>query len=253
MEPGLSHGKIHRPCGTAFSRFRCASPAPQDSSPQGNTNAILCLVDILQELVEHKTPAVLLCLMGFAAGSVPFGLILALLIGKADIRKAGSGNIGAANVARVVGKKLGVFTLVLDAAKGAVPVLCAVHLVQADLSPPGCATVAALVGMSALLGHCFTPWLRFKGGKGVATGLGVLLALDPEVAGYGILTFATAFMASRLVSVSSLSSALVVVIALVVRGPLDVSVVPLISCLVVIAMRHMENVRRVFRRQELRL
>jgi glycerol-3-phosphate acyltransferase PlsY len=113
--------------------------------------------------------------------------------------------------------------------------------------------VGALVGLSALLGHCFTPWLRFKGGKGVATGLGVLLALDAEVAGYAVVAFAVAFAASRLVSVSSLSAAVVVVIALMVRGPVDAAVVPIVVCLLVIGMRHIENVRRVFRRQELKL
>ncbi len=208
---------------------------------------------LVNELLVHPHPAGLLCLLGFAAGSIPFGLILALVFGKTDIRKAGSGNIGATNVARVVGRKLGVVTLVLDALKGALPVLVAVDVLGADLSPRGVELVSALVGLSALLGHCFTPWLRFKGGKGVATGLGVLLALDPEVAGYGVVAFAVAFFASRLVSVSSLAAAVVVVVALLVQGPVDAAVLPLVACLVVIGLRHIENVRRVFRRQELKL
>ena len=208
---------------------------------------------IVNELWEHPHPAALLCVLGFVAGSIPFGLILALVFGKTDIRAAGSGNIGATNVARVVGKKLGVITLLLDALKGALPVVLAMHVVDPDFSDRGMAFVGALVGLCALLGHCFTPWLRFKGGKGVATGLGVLLALEPEVAGYGVVAFATAFAASRLVSVSSLSAAVVVVIALLLRGPVDAAVVPIVLCLLVIGMRHIENVRRVFRRQELKL
>ena len=210
-------------------------------------------MEIVNELLERPSPAALLCALGFVAGSIPFGLILALVFGKTDIRKAGSGNIGATNVARVAGKKLGVVTLVLDALKGALPVLGAVDVMAADFSPRGVAFVAALVGLSALLGHCFTPWLRFKGGKGVATGLGVLLVLEPEVAGYAVVAFAVAFAASRLVSVSSLSAAVVVVIALMVRGPIDAAVVPIVLSLFVIGMRHIENVRRVFRRQELKL
>ncbi|MDP2343246.1 MAG: glycerol-3-phosphate 1-O-acyltransferase PlsY [Deltaproteobacteria bacterium] len=207
----------------------------------------------MNELLERPSPTAWLCALGFVAGSIPFGLILALVFGKTDIRKAGSGNIGATNVARVAGKKLGVVTLVLDALKGALPVLLTVDLMAADFSPRAVALAAALVGLCALLGHCFTPWLRFKGGKGVATGLGVLLALDPEIAGYAVVAFAVAFAASRLVSVSSLSAAVVVVIALLLRGPVDAAVVPIVLCLVVIGMRHIENVRRVFRRQELKL
>ncbi len=214
-------------------------------------------VDLVQELVAAPGPAAALaagcCVLGFVAGSIPFGLILALVFGKTDVRTAGSGNIGATNVARVAGKKLGVITLVLDALKGALPVLLATQALELGLTPRGTALVGSLVGLCALLGHCFTPWLRGRGGKGVATGLGVLLALEPEIAGYGILAFAVAFAASRLVSVSSLAAAVVVVAALLVRGPVDAAVVPLVACLVVIALRHVENVRRVFRKQELKL
>ncbi len=196
--------------------------------------------------------------MGFAAGSVPFGLILALLIGKADIRKAGSGNIGAANVARVVGKKLGVFTLVLDAAKGAVPVLCAVHLVQADLSPPGCATVAALVGMSALLGHCFTPWLRFKGGKGVATAIGASFGIHPLL---GVATGLTWLIIAYFFRYSSLAALVAAVFTpvyyLLCDGvawrsePAVTVTLGLIACLLI--WRHSANVGRLIRGTEPRI
>lgn len=208
----------------------------------------------LRALSEHGGAVAVAVAVGFFAGSIPFGLLLALAFGKTDVRKAGSGNIGATNVARVAGKKLGVITLVLDALKGAIPVWVAVDVdAFAAVDDRARALLGALVGLAALLGHCFTPWLRFKGGKGVATGLGMLIALHPEVAGYAVLAFAVAFLASRLVSVSSLAAAVVVVAALVVRGPVDAALVPVVVALAVIAVRHVENIRRVVKKQELKL
>jgi glycerol-3-phosphate acyltransferase PlsY len=208
----------------------------------------------LRALSEHGGAVAVVVAVGFLAGSIPFGLLLALAFGKTDVRKAGSGNIGATNVARVAGKKLGVITLVLDALKGAIPVWVAVDVdAFAAVDDRARALLGALVGLAALLGHCFTPWLRFKGGKGVATGLGMLIALHPEVAGYAVLAFAVAFLASRLVSVSSLAAAVVVVAALVVRGPVDAALVPVVVALAVIAVRHVENIRRVVKKQELKL
>jgi glycerol-3-phosphate acyltransferase PlsY len=192
----------------------------------------------------------------FLIGSVPFGLLLALLVGKTDVRTAGSGNIGATNVARVVGKKLGILTLVLDATKGALPVIAVLwlsDLLQPPLSPSALGLWASVTGLLAILGHCYTPWLRFKGGKGVATGLGMLVVLRPEVAAYAVLAFAVAFAASRLVSVSSLAAALVAVVALFVRGPADGSLVPILLAFFVIMLRHKENLARLARRSELRL
>src|SRR5215467_14569290 len=108
-------------------------------------------------------------LMGYLFGSIPFGLLLARAAGLGDIRKAGSGNIGATNVLRVGGKKLGAATLLLDALKGLVPVLIADQVGQL-------AAVGAAAG--AVLGHMFPVWLNFKGGKAVATTLGVMWGLS---------------------------------------------------------------------------
>ncbi|HEY1101224.1 MAG TPA: glycerol-3-phosphate 1-O-acyltransferase PlsY [Myxococcota bacterium] len=202
---------------------------------------------------HHTTELVVWTAIGFFAGSIPFGLLLALLVGKTDVRTAGSGNIGATNVARVVGKKLGLVTLVLDALKGAVPILIVTHLTPVSTDARLVALHGAVVGLAALLGHCFTPWLRFRGGKGVATGLGVLLALHPVVAGYGLVAFAILFAMTRMVSAASLAAAVIVIVALFVRGPVDEALVPMILCLVVIVVRHTDNIRRLYRRQENRL
>jgi acyl phosphate:glycerol-3-phosphate acyltransferase len=106
---------------------------------------------------------------GYLSGSVPYGLILGKMAGLGDIRASGSGNIGATNVLRVGGKKLAAATLLLDALKGTVPVLVAGHF-GADY--------ALLAALGAFLGHLFPVWLRFKGGKGVATSLGIAFALS---------------------------------------------------------------------------
>ncbi|MDT7950507.1 MAG: glycerol-3-phosphate 1-O-acyltransferase PlsY [Acetobacteraceae bacterium] len=107
-------------------------------------------------------------LLGFVLGSIPFGLLLTRAAGLGDIRKTGSGNIGATNVLRTGRKDIAAATLLLDGGKGAVAVLIA----AAWAGQPG----ALLAGVAAVLGHCFSPWVGFKGGKGVATGAGTLLA-----------------------------------------------------------------------------
>jgi glycerol-3-phosphate acyltransferase PlsY len=130
------------------------------------------------------TPLFLFPLVGYLAGSVPFGLLLVRLAGKGDVRSVGSGNIGATNAARAGGRGLGVLTLALDAAKGFLPVFLAGRWFGTwpgggAPSPLHGAAFASLVALAAILGHVFTPWLRFRGGKGVATTLGAALALGP--------------------------------------------------------------------------
>jgi glycerol-3-phosphate acyltransferase PlsY len=115
------------------------------------------------------TSAVLVtAVLSFLAGSVPFGYLIGRFVYRTDIRKHGSGNIGAMNALRTLGKGGAMAVLLLDAAKGAVPVLLA--------HPPG--TMAAVAAAFAVLGHCFSPWLGFKGGKGVATAFGAIFALS---------------------------------------------------------------------------
>jgi acyl phosphate:glycerol-3-phosphate acyltransferase len=187
---------------------------------------------------------------GYLAGSIPFGLLLALLVGGKDVRKAGSGNIGATNVARVVGKKLGVVTLVLDALKGFIPVTIAARM-MADTAPGR--TAIGLVALAALCGHCFPIWLKLRGGKGVATGLGVLLASLPWAAGIGLLGFALTFAITRLVSLGSLVGALFVVAGIVALRPVDATLLPYAACAVVVLVKHHANIRRLLTKTELKV
>jgi glycerol-3-phosphate acyltransferase PlsY len=146
-----------------------------------------------------------LVLYGFVAflcGSIPFGLLLMKLAGKGDVRAQGSGNIGATNVMRIGGKGLGIATLLLDAGKGFFPVWLAR---QAGVG----SGVLAVLALAAVCGHVFTPWLRFKGGKGVATALGVVLAYHAAMVVPAFATFVLALLIFRYVSLGSILAALV--------------------------------------------
>jgi len=144
------------------------------------------------------TPATILILwaaLGYLLGSIPSGMILARAMGLGNLRDIGSGNIGATNVLRTGSKKAAALTLILDAAKGAVAVLLARWMAGED--------AAQLAGLAAFLGHCFPVWLGFRGGKGVATFLGVMLALAWPV---GLLCCAAWLATASLTRISSLSA-----------------------------------------------
>src|SRR6266850_3223382 len=143
----------------------------------------------------------LISAVAYLLGSIPFGLILGKLFGRGDVRKEGSGNIGATNVSRVAGPLAGILTLLLDGAKGAVAVLVAGRYSNDS------AMCMVIAGLAALVGHCFPVWLRFKGGKGVATAAGVYLALCPPAFLGGLMLFLLVAGLSRYVSLGSVAAA----------------------------------------------
>ncbi len=152
--------------------------------------------------------------LGYVAGSIPFGVLLTRWRAGVDVRSRGSGNIGATNVARVAGRKLGLLVLALDALKGTLPVLLSLWLV------PGEPRLHAGVGLAAFLGHVFPVWLKFQGGKGVATALGVLAVLVPWAALCGALVYVLVFSVLRVSSVGSLAGGTsAVVAAFLLPGP----------------------------------
>jgi glycerol-3-phosphate acyltransferase PlsY len=145
-------------------------------------------------------------LVAYLVGSLPFGLIVARLAAGIDIRKHGSGNIGATNVARVLGPKYGATVLGLDGIKGAVPTgLLPMVLLAAD-STQG-VHLAVLSGTAAILGHMFPCWIGFRGGKGVATALGVAVVLAWEASAVALVVFLVCFALTRIVSLSSITAA----------------------------------------------
>ena len=137
----------------------------------------------------------------YLLGSIPFGLLVGRLFGAADIRKTGSGNIGATNVARVAGPLAGILTLLLDAAKGAFAVVLAARLSEQS------ATWMMIAGLCALVGHCFPIWLGFRGGKGVATAAGAFLVLCPPAFLGATILFVLVVLYWRFVSLASISAA----------------------------------------------
>lgn len=181
--------------------------------------------------------------MGFLAGSIPFGLLLTRAAGLGDVRRIGSGSIGATNVLRTGNKWLAAATVLFDAVKGALPVLVAA------LYWPGTEGWAAI---AAVAGHCFTPWLGFRGGKGFATAAGVLAAL----AWPAMLACAAIWAAVLTVSrISSVSSMVTVVAAPLVAWALGYpqAVFPLIAIAAIVLVQHRANIGRLLRGEEPRV
>lgn len=191
--------------------------------------------------------ALLLIAGGYLAGSIPFGVLVTRLAKGEDVRQKGSGNIGATNVARVAGKKLGVLVLVLDAMKGALPVVLSMMVLPTE------ARVHAGVGVAAFIGHVFPIWLRLRGGKGVATALGVLLVLTPWAALAGFVVYALLFAVLRISSVGSLAggiTAVVVAFLMPVPGEYAVLAAGLFGMML---FTHRGNISRILRRTENKL
>jgi glycerol-3-phosphate acyltransferase PlsY len=183
---------------------------------------------------------------GYLAGSIPFALLVSRAMGLADPRTYGSGNIGATNVLRSGSRVAAAATLVGDVAKGGVAVLVARLL---DLP----VEMTAIVGFAAFLGHLFPVWLGFKGGKGVATAAGVLIAFDWRLGVAVLMVWLTMAVVSRYSSLASLTAALFAPFAawyLLGMGPLTIAV---IAMSVLLAVRHHENIRKLMRGEESRI
>ena len=194
--------------------------------------------------------------VAYLLGSIPFGLILVRIFRKQDIRQQGSGNIGATNVIRSGGKGLGAVTFLLDAAKGYVAVLLAwqvgLHVHQTQFQTQNLAATAAVC---ALVGHVYPLWLGFKGGKGVATGFGVFLGITATAALVALAAFILIFALSRYVSLASIIAAIAFPVAALLLPhepltPFMIAVVILLP-LIVIA-KHHANIRRLLAGTEYR-
>lgn len=184
------------------------------------------------------TVFLLLLLGAYLVGAIPSGVILTRLAGVGDVRQAGSGNIGATNVYRVAGRRLGIITLICDALKGVLPL--AVLLALGGYSQ----TQLALVAAAAFLGHCYPVYLGFKGGKGVATALGIFLVLSPLAVLGGILVFAGTLWKWRYVSLASITAAVVPLLILLAERSFPLFFASLfISGMVIL--RHRGNIERL--------
>jgi glycerol-3-phosphate acyltransferase PlsY len=188
-------------------------------------------------MTPDYTVLVILLVTAYLLGSVPTGLLLGKAYG-IDVRKEGSGNIGATNLYRTVGRRVGILTLIGDCLKGLIPVL----VVNFSSMP---SDYAVWVGLAAFCGHVFSVFLRFRGGKGVATALGVFLALAPLAVGIALVVFVVLMLVWRYVSLGSIAAAATMpLVVMLFRGDTVLMSVTLIIALVVIA-KHHENIRRL--------
>lgn len=180
---------------------------------------------------------IIVAVAAYLTGSIPTGLLLGKAYG-VDVRNEGSGNIGATNLYRTVGRKIGIITLIGDCLKGLLPVL----LVKFSTLPP---EFTAWVGLAAFCGHVFSIFLRFKGGKGVATALGVFLALAPLAVTIALVLFALSMYIWRYVSLGSIIAATAMPLAVYFLGgaPTVTAVTFVIAAIVII--RHSDNIRRL--------
>ncbi|HER63174.1 MAG TPA: glycerol-3-phosphate 1-O-acyltransferase [Desulfobacteraceae bacterium] len=193
------------------------------------------------------TPLEILCIAAaYLVGAIPFGIIFSMGSG-IDIRSQGSRNIGATNVARLLGRKLGILTLLADIAKGFLPMYVVAHLLPPT---PEKNTVIALCGAVTVLGHMFPVYLGFRGGKGVATGLGIFLYLAPAGALVCLVVFAGAVALSGFVSVGSLLAALAVIPALWFMDEPRWKIVLAVFVVVMIWLKHYQNIGRLLQGTE---
>lgn len=181
--------------------------------------------------------------IAYLSGSLPFGLLLVKVAGKGDIRDIGSGNIGATNVLRTGSKKLAILTLLFDALKGFIPVIVASQLTEFSLKR------LSWIGLAAIIGHIFPIWLKLKGGKGVATALGVFAALNPFLAGI-LLGFW--MLCAVIFRISSFAALVAIVIAPIAAWGLgETSLFPMVIIVtMILAFSHRNNVNRLLKGEE---
>lgn len=194
-------------------------------------------------MILWQQPALAL-LIGYLLGSIPFGVILTRLSGAGDLTQIGSGNIGATNVLRTGRKGLAAATLLLDLLKGAAAVLLVAHFMGPDL--------AELAGLGAFVGHCWPIWLKFKGGKGVATFMGIVTALHWPAG----LVYAAVWLGmlalTRISSLAGLTAAVTVPVTMFLMGRVDL--VPLtLGIALLIVWKHRDNIGRLMRGEEPRI
>ena len=191
-------------------------------------------------------------LFGYILGSVPFGLILTKISGLGDIRKIGSGNIGATNVLRTGNKKIALFTLLLDGGKGAVAIyLITIILTKVfDNNFDMVGFYQCTAALSAVVGHCFPIWLRFKGGKGVATGFGVILSLNLNI---GIVALLIWVLIAKVFKISSMSALIAYFLIPILMFYYETEIIYFLSSFLislVCFVQHRENIKRLINRSE---
>lgn len=179
-------------------------------------------------------------ILAFGVGAIPWALFVTKWVAGVDVRAVGSGNVGATNAMRAVGKKWGLVVFALDAAKGAVPALLFARLAGV----PDSELLRVECGLAAILGHVFNPFLGWKGGKGVATSIGAILALSPPAGAVILGVFIVVVAATRYVSLASSLAAIALVPTAFVLGPREFAVFSVVAATIVVV-KHRANFARL--------
>jgi len=200
------------------------------------------------------------CLIAFIVGGIPFGYLAGRYVLQDDIRHHGSGNIGATNVARVIGWKWGAIVLALDAVKGLVPTLAARLFLESRLDPDSLLLVVIATGVCTIAGHMYPIWLRLRGGKGVATAMGVVVVISPMATAVALGFFLLVVLTTRIVALASIVASLsfsVTQLFLLGTSAISLSKLPLTLFSIVIPLmivwRHRANITRMWRGEERRI
>jgi glycerol-3-phosphate acyltransferase PlsY len=200
-------------------------------------------------MVEISLTLLIIPVVAYLLGSIPFGVLFARLFGGGDVRKVGSGNIGATNVARAAGPVPAILTLLLDFAKGAVPVWLAGRLSSES------ATWMMIAALAAFVGHCFPIWLKFRGGKGVATASGAFLVLCPAALLGSVILFLIVLFFWRYVSLASISAAAAMPLLIYLlwaphHAPPLIVTFGSLAAAVIIIYKHDANIQRLVQGEE---
>src|SRR5688572_19114776 len=186
--------------------------------------------------------SVLVVVLAYLIGSIPFGYLIVRMSGRGDVRQIGSGGTGATNVSRRAGKAAGVLTLILDAFKGAIAVLIATRV--------GDSWLIAAAAIAVIVGHIFPVWLRFRGGKGVATAVGVFAVLAPFAVLCAAVVFLTLFLITRYVSLGSIMAAVTIPIILWPNGLTSAIFTSSVAAAILVIFAHRQNIHRLIRGTE---
>lgn len=185
---------------------------------------------------------ILLILLGYLYGSIPFALVIGKVFYNTDVRESGSGNLGGTNAGRVLGKKAGIFVIVLDALKAVIIFYLSSYLsLKFNLNPD----IKYIAGLACIFGHCYPIFAEFRGGKAVSTSLGYFLCIEPLYAVVAIVVFLLVLKISKYVSLSSISTALIV---LCITPFLAVSITAKLCMLIAVILlvyRHKDNIKRI--------
>ncbi len=194
-------------------------------------------------------------LISYLIGSIPTGFVLAKIFAGKDVRKAGSGNIGATNVTRLLGKKLGLITFAGDALKGCIPMLIGSYIFKPHLSEFNFQFVVCGFGLAAFLGHLFPIYLKFKGGKGVATALGIFIFIEPlcvpvEIALFALITFKWGYVSVASLTAAAAMPAVLLLIAWFIRPVSLPGIILSIILALLIFAKHGSNIKRLLNHTE---